>query len=118
VKAHAGAIPAHDQPIAVVLDLVHPIRPGRRLGGNGRDAGGDKSVGPRDGGSHAGAIAVSWELLQLLCCRGVARISISEMPKINKTATLMTLMTAKGMFSRYRISPTVDRIRLAPSGAP
>jgi hypothetical protein len=37
-QAHGLAIPAHDQPIAVVLDLVHPVGPGRRLVGKGRNA--------------------------------------------------------------------------------
>jgi hypothetical protein len=104
-QAHGLALPAHDQPIAVVLDLVHPVRAGRWLVGEGGDAGGDKSVGTCEGGNDAGAIAVSRASLQLLCCRCEARISISEIPKRNSTAKLIALMTAKGMFSRYRISP-------------
>jgi hypothetical protein len=34
-----------DQPIAVVLDLVRPVRPGGRLCCEGRDAGIDEAVG-------------------------------------------------------------------------
>jgi len=45
--------------MAVVLDIVHPIRAGRRLVDKGPDAGGDKSLGPREGSSDAGAIAIS-----------------------------------------------------------
>jgi hypothetical protein len=30
-QAHSRAVPTHDQPIAVVLDLVHPVGPGRGL---------------------------------------------------------------------------------------
>jgi hypothetical protein len=44
-QAHGRAVAAHDQPIAVVLDLVHPTRSGGRLGGKGRDAGIDEAVG-------------------------------------------------------------------------
>jgi hypothetical protein len=29
----AGAFPPHNEPIAVVLDFVHPVGPRRRLGG-------------------------------------------------------------------------------------
>jgi hypothetical protein len=57
-QVHGRTVPAHDQPISVVLNLVHPAGPGRRLGGNGRDAGGDKSVSPDEGSGHAGEIAV------------------------------------------------------------
>jgi predicted amidophosphoribosyltransferase len=32
-------------PIAVMLDLVHPVGPGRRLGRQGRDAGLAKAIG-------------------------------------------------------------------------
>jgi hypothetical protein len=47
---------------------------------------------------------------QLPCCRGVARIAISEIAKRNRTAKLIRLMTANGMFSRYRTSrPQIDR---------
>src|ERR1700704_5486659 len=48
-QAHSPAVPAHDQPIAVMFDLVHPVRP--RLGGEGGNAGLDKAFGenaPRD----------------------------------------------------------------------
>jgi len=105
---HGSTVSAHDQPIAVVLDVVHPVGPGRWLVGNGRDERGDKSVSPNVGSSHAGEIAACCEPPQSSCCRGVARIAISEMPKRNSTAKLMALMTAKGMFSRYRISPPME----------
>jgi hypothetical protein len=38
-KPHCVAIAAHDQPIAVVLDLMHPSGRGWRLGGQRRNAG-------------------------------------------------------------------------------
>ena len=38
-QPHGVSVPAHDQPVTVVLDLVHPIRAGRRLGGEGGNAG-------------------------------------------------------------------------------
>jgi hypothetical protein len=37
--------PAHDQPIAVVFDLVHPAGPGRWLVSEGRNARVDEAVG-------------------------------------------------------------------------
>jgi hypothetical protein len=51
-QAHGSAVATHDQPIAVVLDLVHPVGPGRRLGGKGRDAGIDEAVGTDAAGDH------------------------------------------------------------------
>jgi hypothetical protein len=64
---------------------------------------GDKSVSPNEGSDHAGEIAACCEPPQPSCCRPVARVAISEIPKTNRTAKLMTIMMAKGMFSRYRI---------------
>jgi len=46
------AIPAHDQPITLVIDLVHPIGAGWRLGGTGRDAGIDEAIGADAAGEH------------------------------------------------------------------
>src|SRR5262249_44844846 len=37
---------AHDQPVAVVLDLVDPLRSGRRLGGASRDARLNEAIKP------------------------------------------------------------------------
>jgi hypothetical protein len=42
-QAHTLAVPADDQPIAVVLDLVHPAGPERWLGSEGGNAGLDKA---------------------------------------------------------------------------
>ena len=42
---------------------------------------------------------------QLSCCRCVSRIATSATPKRNRMARLITPITAKGMFSRYRTSP-------------
>jgi hypothetical protein len=44
-QANGRAVPAHNQPIAIVLDLVNPARPRRRFGGQGRDAGIDEAIG-------------------------------------------------------------------------
>jgi hypothetical protein len=55
----------------------------------------------------SGEIEVCCKPPQTSCC--VARISISEMAKRNRTATLIRLMTAKGMFSRYRTYAPIDR---------
>jgi hypothetical protein len=56
VAGDVSALPPHDvalaadlQPIAVVLDLVHPIGPGGRFGGAGRDAGWDEAGRERHG---------------------------------------------------------------------
>jgi hypothetical protein len=43
---------------------------------------------------------------------GIPRIAISEMPKRSRTAKLIMLMTAKGIFSRIRTS-TPRRIEYA-----
>jgi len=37
-KTHKGARPSYHEAVAVVFDLVHPVRANRRLGGAGRDA--------------------------------------------------------------------------------
>jgi hypothetical protein len=44
-QANGVAVPAHDQRLAVVLDLVNPTRPRGGLGGQGRNAGIDEAVG-------------------------------------------------------------------------
>jgi hypothetical protein len=44
-EPHSLAIPADDQPITVVLDLVHPAGPGRWLVSEGRNARVDEAVG-------------------------------------------------------------------------
>jgi hypothetical protein len=38
-QAHALAVAADDQPITIVLDFMDPLRAGRRLVGENRDAG-------------------------------------------------------------------------------
>src|SRR5260221_14578184 len=38
-QPHGLAVPAHDQPISVVLDLVHPVWPRRRPGGGANASG-------------------------------------------------------------------------------
>jgi hypothetical protein len=43
-QTHGGTVPAHDQATAVVLDLVHPVRPGGRLDGECGDAGSNEPV--------------------------------------------------------------------------
>ena len=49
---------------------------------------------------------------QLSCCRCASRIATSATPKRNRMARLITPITAKGMFSRYRTSaPQIDRTR-------
>jgi hypothetical protein len=95
----------HDQPIAVVLDFVHPIRASRRLVSNGWDARGNKSVSADEGSGHAVEIAACCEPPQPSSCRGASRIVTSETPKTNGMAKLTTHTTAKGMFSRHRTSP-------------
>jgi hypothetical protein len=44
-QPHRGALAAHDQPIAVVLDFVHPTRASGRRGGQGGTQGSTKSAG-------------------------------------------------------------------------
>jgi hypothetical protein len=81
-----GPVPAHDQPIAVVLNFVHPVGPGRRLVSKGLDAWGDKSVSADEGSGHAGEIAACCEPSQPSYCRGTSRIVASETPKTNRMA--------------------------------
>jgi hypothetical protein len=52
---HGLAIPAHDQPMAVMLDLVNPAWTERRLGGQCRDAGIDKPARCRNDTGEKGA---------------------------------------------------------------
>jgi hypothetical protein len=44
-QAHRLAVPTDDQPITIVLDLMDPAVPGRRLGSEDRNAGIDKAIG-------------------------------------------------------------------------
>jgi hypothetical protein len=55
--------------------------------------------------AHSLEIAAGCEPPQMSCCRCVSRIVTSETPKRNRIAKLITLITAKGMFSRYTLSP-------------
>jgi hypothetical protein len=77
-QPHAGAVPADNQPIAVMLDLVHPVGVQSAAWRQGSGCGGDKSVSPNEGSGHAREIAACCEPPQPSCCRGVARIAISE----------------------------------------
>ena len=43
--AYGVAVASDNEAIAVMLDLMHPVGPGRRLDGAGRDAGLDEAVG-------------------------------------------------------------------------
>ena len=85
-----------------MLDLVHPIGPERRLGSEGGNAGLDKARGKDASSFHPIGIEACCETPQPSSCRGVARIALSETPKMSSTAKLMTPMTARGMFSRHR----------------
>ena len=67
-RTSSRAVPAHDQPIAVVLDLVHPVGPGKRLGGKGGDAGLDKAIGA-DAGGHAARIVPNADPTERSDCR-------------------------------------------------
>jgi hypothetical protein len=69
-KTHRGAVPAHNQPIAVVLDLMHPVETGRRLVGKRRDAWGDKAIGTKAGARHAPEIAARHRPVESPECRG------------------------------------------------
>jgi hypothetical protein len=44
-EAHRSAGPAHDQPVAVMLDLVHPAVPDGRFGSEAGNAGLNEAVG-------------------------------------------------------------------------
>ena len=56
---------------------------------------------------------------QLSCCRCISRIATSATPKRNRMAKLITLITVKGMFSRYRTSaPQIDQTRYRNDGRP
>jgi hypothetical protein len=83
-RTSSRAVPAHDQPIALVFDFMHPTGTGQWPVSKGRDAGGDKSVSPDEGSDHAREITACCELPQPSCCRGMSRIVISETPKTNR----------------------------------
>jgi hypothetical protein len=67
-KTHQRARPAHDEAIAVVLDLVHPAGPRGWLGGQGRDARVDKAIGAAR--CHGGEMPACSGKLQPSDCRG------------------------------------------------
>jgi hypothetical protein len=60
-KAHRLAIAANDQPVSVMLDLVHPVRAGRRLGSTGRNAGVDEAIGTDAGSGESHLPLPGWE---------------------------------------------------------
>jgi hypothetical protein len=63
------AVPAHDQPVAVTLDLGHPAGLGRRLDSEGGNAGLDKARGKDASPVHPIGIAACRELPQPPSCR-------------------------------------------------
>jgi hypothetical protein len=60
-----------DQRVAVMLDLVHPIRPRRRLVTERRDAGIDEAIGANN--EHVRQIAARHRPVESSQCRGTAR---------------------------------------------
>jgi hypothetical protein len=101
-----GALAAHDQPVTVVPDPIHPARPEGRIGGEGGNTGLCKCFGTGSTRRHAGAIPVSSDQPQPSYCHGEAGVALSEAAKNNKIAALAALMTARGMFSRDHILPS------------
>jgi hypothetical protein len=71
-QPHGLAVPAHDQPIAVVFDLVHPVGPGRRLGCNGGNARVDKLISANAACEHQDQIAARHRPVESSECRGTA----------------------------------------------
>jgi hypothetical protein len=63
-QPHGLAVPAHDQPVAVVLDLVHPVGTGGRLGGQRRNARVVKPIGADAAGEHAAKIGAPGRLVE------------------------------------------------------
>jgi hypothetical protein len=72
-QVHGRAVPAHDQPIAVVLDLVHPAGPGGRLVSKGRDAGAKNPSVRLWRASMLAQIAAGHRVVKSPECRGVGR---------------------------------------------
>jgi hypothetical protein len=76
------AIAAHDQPVSVVLDFVHPIGPGRWSVGNGRNAGLDEAGrenAPRDHQSEIDRLSGDfWLRTEMLdkCNNGMTQLRI------------------------------------------
>jgi hypothetical protein len=105
--AHGATIAAHDQP------SHHPVGPGRRLDGNGGKQGG-KAAGKDALRANSLEMAACREPPQLSCCRCVSRIATSATPKRNRMVRLITLITIKGMFSRYRTSAPPNRSNALP----
>jgi hypothetical protein len=105
-QAHGLGCTAHDQPVTVVLDPMHPARSEGRIGGEGGNAGLRKCFGIGSTRRHGGAIPATSDQPQLTCCRGEAGIAPSETAKNKRIAALAALMTARGMFSRDHILPS------------
>jgi hypothetical protein len=78
-QADRGAVAAHDQPVPVMLDLVHPIGAGRRLGGTGRDAGVYEAIGANN--EHVRQIAARHLRVEPSQCRGTAADGRSYKPR-------------------------------------
>jgi hypothetical protein len=92
-----------DQPIAVMLDFVHPIRAGR-LAGEGGNAGFHETCWGFPARGHIGAIAACSDQPQPSSCCVAENVVLLERAKKNKIAALNTLMISRGMFSRDHIS--------------
>ena len=103
-QPHDATIAPHDQPVTVVLDLMHPARSNRRLGVEGGNAGFHDACEECPARSHIGPIAACSNQPQPSSCRGVENIALLERAKKHKIAALTTLMISRGMFSRDHIS--------------
>jgi hypothetical protein len=97
-------VAAHGQPTPIVLDLMHPIRAGRRTGGEGGKAGFHESCGNFPARDDIGPMAACFDQPQSSSCRGAENIELLETAKKHKIAALTTLMISRGVFSRDHIS--------------
>jgi hypothetical protein len=95
---------ADDHSTPIMLDFVHPIRAGRRPGGEGGKAGFHESCGDFPGRCHIGPIAACFDQPQSSSCRRAENMELLETAKKHKIAALTTLMISRGMFSRDHIS--------------
>jgi hypothetical protein len=99
-KMQLGDVRRQQLLTAVIIAVVAPLVPGYAFDLNPFTS----EVSPPPPPLAPVAIPASLHPDDIVGRRGMARISISEIAKRNRTAMLIRLMTAKGMFSRYRTS--------------
>jgi hypothetical protein len=97
-QSHRRAVAADDQPVAVVLDLMHPAQPYRRVGGTDRSARVDEPIGAEVAGEHAhlGNSPARQAPVESSQCRGAAWDGFSRSLYVWQMLCALTLGMAGG----------------------